>query len=65
MPKKAKSNPIFADQLISLKHVYRRAEIGKRSRAVKVIAAVSLGMALGVFLALKYSKNSSDQPSKT
>ena len=60
MPRKVKSNPIFVEQLVSLKHLYRRPEIGKRSTAVQVLVAVSLGMALGVLLALKYSKNSSE-----
>ncbi|XP_062109841.1 uncharacterized protein LOC133821700 [Humulus lupulus] len=58
MPKKAKANPIFVEQIISLKHRCRKAhsEIAKKSKAIKVLVAVSLGMALGVFLAFKYSK---------
>lgn len=59
MPKKVRSNIIFADQLVSLKHLYRRPEIGKSSPAVKALLAISLGMAVGVFLAYKYSHYSS------
>ncbi|KAM6567782.1 hypothetical protein CsatA_026913 [Cannabis sativa] len=58
MPKKT----IFVEQIISLKHRCRKAhnQIAKKSKTTKFLVVISIGIALGVFLAFKYSKKSSE-----